>query len=126
MDYDPSGPHIGGKIERSGFIHPPKDTQHHWFDIFEKTAVKEVLEETNVRIQNISYVSNLAFIRPNGFSTLIVSLAAQYASGNVRLSLHELTDHAWVTLEEAEHYDLIENILEQMRAVSRATLSKAI
>ena len=76
----------GGKIEKKDFETTPKDTSDHWFDIFEKTLVKEIAEETNLKIKNIGYVSNLVFIRPNGFSTIIVSLFADYDSGEVKLS----------------------------------------
>lgn len=107
----------GGKIERKDFINTKKDTSDHWLDIFEKTLTKEITEETNLKIKNITYVSSLAFIRPNGFSTLIVSLSAEYDSGEILLNQNELTEHAWVTLDEAKNYDLIENIYEQIKKV---------
>jgi len=109
----------GGKIEQKEFINTPKDTKDHWFDIFEKTLSREIIEETNLHIKNIGYVSSLVFIRPNGFSTIIVSLHADYGSGEVKLSYEELVDYAWVDLEEAKKYDLIENIYEQIEEVER-------
>jgi 8-oxo-dGTP pyrophosphatase MutT (NUDIX family) len=109
----------GGKIEQKDFIASPKDTKDHWLDIFEKTLKKEILEETNLKIKNIGYVSSLVFIRPNGFSTIIVSLYADYDSGIIKLSDEELSDYAWVTLEEAKNYDLIENIYEQICVVEK-------
>jgi 8-oxo-dGTP pyrophosphatase MutT (NUDIX family) len=107
----------GGKIERSDFINLPKDTSSHWLGIFEKTLRKEIKEETNLEIKNIGYVSSLVFIRPNGCSTIIVSLYGEHASGDVKLSAEELSEHAWVSLEEAKKYDLIENIYEQLEQV---------
>ncbi|MAG75346.1 MAG: hypothetical protein CL811_01190 [Colwelliaceae bacterium] len=109
----------GGKIEKGDFIDTKKDTNDHWFDIFEKTLEKEIFEETGLKIKNIGYVSNLALIRPNGFSTMIVSLHAQHSEGDVKLDEDELTDHAWVTLEEAKNFDLIENIYEQIEKVDK-------
>ncbi len=111
----------GGKIEQKDFINSEKDTKDHWFDIFEKTLQKEIKEETGLEIKNIGYVSNLALIRPNGFSTLIVSLYADHLSGEVNLDEDELIEHAWVTLEEAKKYDLIENIYEQIEKVNSFT-----
>lgn len=108
----------GGKIEVKDFINSVKDTNDHWLDILEKVLKREILEETGLRIKNIGYVSNLAFIRPNGFSTLIVSLFADYDDGSIKLS-DELTEYAWVNLEEAKQYDLIENIYEQIEKVDR-------
>ncbi len=107
----------GGKVQVKDFINTPKDTDDHWFDIFEKTLKKEILEETNIAIKNIGYVSNLALIRPNGFSTIIVSMHGEHDEGEVKLQEDELTEHAWVTLEEAKNYDLIENIWEQIERV---------
>ncbi len=107
----------GGKIEVRDFVNTKKDTSAHWLDIFEKTLRKEILEETGLKIKNIGYVSNLAFIRPNGFSTIIISLYAEHADGEVKLDKEELVDHAWVSLDEAKKYDLIENIWEQMQKV---------
>ncbi|MBD3303656.1 NUDIX domain-containing protein [Candidatus Woesearchaeota archaeon] len=107
----------GGKIEHSDFINTPKDTSSHWLGIFEKVLCKEIKEETTLEIKNIGYVSSLCFIRPNRHSTIIVSLYADYDKGDVQLAEDELTEHAWVTLEEAKRYDLIENIYEQMEQV---------
>lgn len=109
----------GGKIEMKDFIGGPKGTSSHWLDVFEKILEKEIMEETGLRIKNIGYVSNLAFIRPNGFSTIIVSLCAEHASGEVKLSEEELVDYKWVNLEEAKSYDLIENIYEQIEKVEK-------
>ncbi len=108
----------GGKVERKDFLTTPKDTAYHWFSILEKTAIKEVQEEVTLSIKNIGYVSNLVFIRPNGYATIIVSLYADYAKGEVLLQEDELSDYAWVTLQEAKKYDLIENIYEQLEKVS--------
>lgn len=109
----------GGKIEQKDFINNPKDTEDHWFDIFEKVLEREIFEETGIKIKNIGYVSNLALIRPNGFSTLIVSLFGEHDEGEVNLNKDELADYAWVTLEEAKEYDLIENIYEQIEKVAK-------
>jgi len=107
----------GGKIEHSDFIDNKKDTGSHWLNIFEKTLEKEIKEETNLKINNIGYVSSLVFLRPNGFSTIVVSLFAEYKEGEVILNKDELEEHAWVSLEEARKYDLIENIYEQLEKV---------
>jgi 8-oxo-dGTP pyrophosphatase MutT (NUDIX family) len=107
----------GGKLQQSDFINSKKDTKDHWFDVLEKVLTKEILEETNLIIDEINYVSNLALIRPNGFSTIIISLCAKYKSGEVKLQDDELTEFAWVSLEDAKNYDLIENIYEQLEAV---------
>ena len=60
----------------------------------------------------------MALIRPNGFSTIILSLFADYKEGEIKLSEDELINYAWVSLEEAKNYDLIENIYEQLEKVA--------
>lgn len=115
----------GGKLELDDFIGSPKDTSDHWLDIFERVLRKEIMEETGLEIENIGYVSSLVFIRPNGFMTVIVSLCAEHAGGEVRLQKSELTDFAWVTLEQAKHYDLIENIFEQIQKVESMRMPQA-
>jgi 8-oxo-dGTP pyrophosphatase MutT (NUDIX family) len=107
----------GGKLELKDFVGEPKDTRDHWLDVFEKALVREVMEETGLKIKNMGYVSNLAFIRPNGFSTVIISLHADHDVGEVVLDENELVDYRWVGLREARHYDLIENIWEQIEKV---------
>lgn len=109
----------GGKLELKDFVDLPKDTADHWLDVFEKVLIREIKEETTLEIKNIGYVSNLAFLRSNGFSTIIISLFADYAGGEVVLDGEELVDYVWVTLEEAKDYDLIENIYEQIEKVSK-------
>lgn len=107
----------GGKVERSHFVNAPQDTGDYWLDLFEKVLKREVKEETSLEIKNIGYVSNLAFLRPNGFLTIIVSLYADHADGEIKLAEDELTEHAWVTLEEAKDYDLLDNLYEQIERV---------
>lgn len=107
----------GGKVETDNYVNTQKDTKDHWFDILEKTVKKEVLEETNLQIKNIGYVSNLCFIRPNGYPTLIISLYGELDLGEVKLNEEELIDFAWVEINELKNYDLIENIAEQIICV---------
>jgi 8-oxo-dGTP pyrophosphatase MutT (NUDIX family) len=107
----------GGKIELQDFVNSPKDTKDHWLSVFEKILEKEISEETGLKIKNLGYVSSLAFLRKNGYSSIIVSLHCEHAGGSVSLQKEELVEHAWVTLEEAKNYDLIENIYEQIKIV---------
>ena len=106
-------------MKAQDFINTPKNTNDHWFDVLEKTLRREIMEETGISIKNIGYVSNLAMLLPDGFSLIILSLHGEHESGEVKLNQEELTDHAWVTLEEAKDFDLIENIWEQIEKVEK-------
>ena len=55
----------------------------------------------------------MTFIRPDNIPVLIVSLYADYDSGDVNLS-EDMTEFVWVSLEEAKNYELIEGIYEEL------------
>jgi len=108
----------GGKLEPKDYIGNKKDTPYHWFNVLEKLLERELKEEVGLEIGNIRYLTNLAFIRPDGVPSLVISLFADHKGGDVKLC-KDLTEHAWVTAEEAKRYDLIDGIREQIEEVSR-------
>ncbi len=103
----------GGKLEKKDYLEKEKDTAEHWYNVLEHALRREVREETGLEIGRIKYLTSLAFMRPEGIPSLVISLYAEHASGDVKLN-SELTDHAWVSLEEARNYDLIEGIFEEI------------
>lgn len=103
----------GGKLELKDYLLRPKDTSAHWYNIFEDLLKREVLEETNLKIKNIKYLTNLAYVRSDDIPTIIVSLFADYDSGDLKLC-SALTDHSWVSLDEAKKFNLIEGIYEEL------------
>lgn len=108
----------GGKLELNDYIKRPKDTSAHWYNIFEDLLKREVIEETRLKIKNIRYLTSLSYVRSDGIPTIIVSLFADYHDGEVKLC-PDLTEHAWVTLEEAKNYELIEGIYEELEMLDR-------
>lgn len=108
----------GGKLELQDYTKKPKDTSAHWYNIFENLLKREVMEETGLKIKNIRYLTSLSYIRPDNIPTVIVSLYADYASGEVKLC-PALTEFAWITLEEAKKYDLIEGIYEELEMLDK-------
>lgn len=103
----------GGKLEPEDYLERDKDTSEHWYNVFEHLLRREVKEEVDLEITNIRYLTSIAFIRPDNVPTIIVSLYSDYADGEIKLC-EDMTDHAWVTLEEAKDYDLIEGIYEEL------------
>ncbi len=108
----------GGKLEASDYQSRPKDTSEHWYNVLEDVLKREIKEETNIEVEDIGYVTSLVYIRSDNIPTLIVSLYADYASGDIQLC-PVLTEFAWVTLEEAKKYDLIEGIYEELEMLDR-------
>lgn len=96
----------GGKLEVKDYRDEPKDTGSHWYNIFESLLRREIKEETSLDIKNIRYLTSLCFIRPDNIPVVVISLFADYHSGEVKLN-KESTDYAWVSLEEAKNYELI-------------------
>jgi 8-oxo-dGTP pyrophosphatase MutT (NUDIX family) len=107
----------GGKLEMKDYMNRPKDTSSHWYNVFESILRREVMEETSLKVKNIGYLTSIAFIREDKIPTIIVSLFADYDSGEVRLC-PALTEYAWVNLVEAKKYDLIEGIYEELEMMN--------
>jgi len=105
----------GGKLEKRDYIDRPYDTiGNQWYNVFEDVAAREVLEETNLNIKNLGYVTSLAFIRPDNIPTIVISFCADYDSGEIKLC-EDMSDFAWVTLEEAKNYELIDGIWDELK-----------
>ena len=108
----------GGKLEVLDYVLREKDTSSHWYNVFEDLLKREVKEEVGLEIKNIDYVTSMVYIRSDKIPCLIVSLYAEAESENIRLC-HALTDFAWVNLEEAKNYDLIEGIYEELEILDK-------
>lgn len=107
-----------GKLEIDDYSKKPKDTSVHWYNIFEDLLKREVMEEVNLKIKNIKYLTSLSYIRSDNIPTIIVSLFADYESGEVNLE-SSLTEYKWVSLEESKNYSLIEGIYEELEMLDK-------
>ena len=108
----------GGKLEILDYALKQKDTSSHWYNVLENVLKREIMEEVGIEIENIGYVTSLVYIRPDEIPCLIVSLWAEPKSLNVKLC-NALTDFAWVDLEQAKNYDLIEGIYEELEILDK-------
>jgi len=103
----------GGKLKVMDYVLKKKDTEHHWYNIFEDLVRREVDEEVGLDIENIGYLVSMIYIRDDEIPCIVVSLYADAKPGEVRLA-PALSEYAWVSLEEAKEYDLIEGIYEEL------------
>jgi len=97
----------GGKLNRDDYENSPKDTPDHWYNVLEKLLQREVEEEVGLKIKNIRYLLSLAYIRSDNMPTLIISLYADYDSGEVKLC------------KDLGKYEIIPGIREEIELVDK-------
>src|SRR3989344_5097172 len=108
----------GGKLVLHEYNQLPYKTEYpQWYNVVDWVLKKEVKEEVGLEIDKPQYLCDLVFVRPDGYPVVTLSYWANYKSGEVSLC-KDLTDHAWVTLEEAKNYDLIEGIWDEFKEES--------
>ncbi len=109
----------GGKMETSDYLQLPKDTKYYWYNVLERTLRRELKEEVGIEVDNIEYVTSLATVHADGSPSLVISCMADYISGDIKLQEDELDQHAWVSLEEAKNYQLIDGIHDELVMAER-------
>ena len=114
----------GGKLEASDYLALPKDTEHYWYNVLEQTLRREVKEEVGIDIDNIEYVTSLATVHADGSPSLVISCMADYASGDIKLQAEENDQFAWVSLQEAKGYQLIDGIYDELAMVENKRKGK--
>lgn len=110
----------GGKLVLREYQHLPKTAPNYpqWYNVIDWVLKKEVMEEANVEIKKPNYLCDLVFVRPDGFPVATLSYWAHYKSGVAKAG-KDLTEHAWVTLKEAQKYDLIDGIWNELKEVNK-------
>ena len=104
----------GGKLESDDYVNLPKDTEDYWYNVLEKVLRREVKEEVGIDIKNIEYVTSLATVHVDGAPSLVISCVADWEGGEVVLQEEECDEFAWVTIEEAKGYDLLDGIYDEL------------
>ena len=107
----------GGKFETSDYVNLPKDTEYYWYNVLEQVLKKEVRDETRIEINNVEYVTSLARVHEDKSPSLVISCMADYVSGEIKLQEGETDAFAWVSLEEAKNYQLIDGIYDELAMV---------
>jgi len=113
----------GGTLEKTDYINLPKTTKDHWYFGLEKSLRGEIREEVNLEVGKVKYLLDIIFIRPDGVPVVILSWYCPYKSGKIKYG-KDTIDHAWVTVEEAKDYDLIDGILGEIEEVDKILKEK--
>jgi len=109
----------GGKLVRKEYESLPYKTSYpQWYGMMDWLVRKEVREEAGIEIEKPSYLTDLVFVRPDGYPVVVFSFWARHKSGEVKLN-REMSEFAWVTAAEAKRYDMIEGIADEIAAVEK-------
>jgi 8-oxo-dGTP pyrophosphatase MutT (NUDIX family) len=106
---------IGGKLEHN-MLDLTKPTRRNgdildFENVVGKLLKHEAKEEANVEINDeLHYLNNMAFVRPDGIPVAFIKFAAKYKSGRVKPESGEHTDAAWVNVQEVKKYPCIDGI----------------
>jgi 8-oxo-dGTP pyrophosphatase MutT (NUDIX family) len=115
----------GGKLEVFDYVLRERDTSSHWYNVLEDLLKREIKEEVGLEFDNLGYVTSLVYIRPDKIPCLIVSLSASVKNEGKEVKLcNALTEYAWVNLEEAKNYGLIEGIYEELEILDKRMKGK--
>lgn len=114
----------GGHLEPEDYLNLPKDTEHYWYNVLEKVLRREVKEEVGIDINNIEYVTSLATVHKDGAPSLVISCVADYISGEVKIQKEETDDYKWVSVEDAQNYQLIDGIYDELVMADRRRKGK--
>lgn len=104
----------GGKLEQKDYLQLPRDTEHYWYNVLERVLRREVKEEVGIDIENIEYLTSLATVHQDGNPSLVISCIADYSRGEIQLQPEEMEEYAWISLEEAQNYTLIDGIYDEL------------
>ncbi len=103
----------GGGVTKEDFVDLPPTHPGQWYHALENALVREVREEVDVTVDDVTFLVDIVTIRDDGSLSLILSYFARYVSGEVSLN-DESSDFAWVSAHEARAYDLIPGIAEEL------------
>lgn len=107
----------GGKITVDDYKNLPQTVPSAWYYPFENALRREVKEEVDLEIKDVQFLVDMA-LSAGDIPMLVLSYYAEYVSGNVKHD-EDTVDSQWVTVKEAEKYDLIEGIYEEIVMVDK-------
>lgn len=115
----------GGGLAPDDYLHAKADTvSGQWYFAVVNSLRREVKEETGLTVGEFAYLCDLVFVRPDGVPVVVLSYFAPYKSGKVKLTDPMLVDAKWTTAKEAQKFDLIAGIGEEILMVDKILSGK--
>lgn len=109
----------GGGLSTDDYVgSPATHGANAWENVVETAQIREIKEEVGVEIADVEYLLNFAFIRPDNIPVLVMTYCARYVSGDVILD-EDATEFAWISLAQAQDYDLIDGIHGELEYVAK-------
>ena len=112
----------GGGLETSDYMSQEATYQNtespQWYNAVENTLRREIREEVGVEVDDVQYLLDLAFIRPDGIPAIVLSFYCKYVSGDVVLDA-DATEHAWIKAIDVSKYELIQGIDHEIEMVEK-------
>jgi 8-oxo-dGTP pyrophosphatase MutT (NUDIX family) len=108
----------GGGLETDDYTKKAPTTGDVWYEALDATVRREIREEAGLEIGHPRLLVDMTFIRPDNVPVLVLSYYAPYVSGEVKLD-EDAVDSAWVTLEEAKDYELIDGIWSEIQMADK-------
>jgi 8-oxo-dGTP pyrophosphatase MutT (NUDIX family) len=107
----------GGKLEWEDMQNNPPTKQNHaisdWDNLVDKLLFREALEESGLVVEDMRYLDNVVFLRPDNVPVVCIKCGVKYVSGEVSIA-PEFDDFAWVDSKEVKEYKTIEGIAEEV------------
>lgn len=117
----------GGRLQSSDYVNIPMGTVSARYNILEQAVRREVKEEVGLEIDNLRYITGLVDqYSPDKPHSLIVLFIADWKSGEVAPQEEEIDQFAWVSLAEAEKYELIPGIREELVMAEKIKIARAM
>lgn len=96
----------GGKVDLTDTI---------VWNILEKTAQKEILEETGVQVADaMVLLSNNSFVRTDGQPVIAINFICQYVSGTPQ-PLEDTIDVKWIGLDDVSSLQIESGVQKQIK-----------
>ncbi len=112
----------GGGLETSDYMSQEATYQNNesaqWYNAVENALRREIKEEVGVEVDDVQYLLDLAFIRPDGIPAIVLSFYCKYVSGDIVLD-DDATEYAWISAADVSKYELIQGIDHEIEMVEK-------
>lgn len=109
----------GGKLVRHEYenlaLTPNTDA---WYEIVSRTLEKEIMEEAGLEIEDVRYLTDMVFVRPDNIPALVLSYYCRHRAGEVKLG-KDMVDFAWIRPDDGKNYQIIPGILDEIINVDK-------